>query len=1031
MAYSVNGKVYTDHPLMDEIVYNCKLILKDIVIKNDELANNYETQISVDESSYYIMIKEGKMTFNFCPLSFQNLKDFGYSIEEIRSFLNNRKNIPKGDRKELVEFISRWFVDHYEEKNQYYRSLMGLPPYNTTEYDVYITKNDIPSVYKKEVDFSKPLHLQSEDLISTLRSIGKLDDIIDSHLGSNYSYLKHLGNKRVDIYKARKAQKWDILYIPKVQDLVQTRFQEFYNINKEIYLKHTYQEAMAFNSDHYEQIMIIMVLCQTFNDMIVDVPEWYIRRDIFDIRSVQYFLEAYGVQYFKVIPLKYQIRIVKNLNKLIKYKSSNKNCWDILDIFSVPDTAIYNYYLFKKQLKYDDGYFKSENVKDGYDLEFVQAKIGESYDDYIKDLIYRTPYDDITYQDKYWDGEDTHSYIKNEHLKRDFTIEGTKYMSIEYKVSLSDYLFQIEYFLGLILDSKIDTSDIKIVIPSIESGSLFKLSDLFLFLCLLTLGYEDGNTDIIRPNFPDPNKHKKTDKWYSDTFDDKQLEPSDLRGKEKYYDWLSRYYPEFFIEEKDRIYGFNSDVDLKELESILQKYQHSSFGFDLEKRFTLSDFGVDKYIVPDNIDTIDDLINIYNNNKECYEKLKTFLVEDSDDRDEYVTAQFLFTNLFTKKFDYEFYTDDKNNNFDKLEETLENRDFILYNLYNKLISEKNIETRRDEIRNVMNDVVSTLEYYLTSEGLEYIFAFCTVSSFFSIITYIYLMVNFFKSYKVYFLDPFITYVIDDRLENNATGHDTIAEKEINYWKEDKAFSEDTDLYYTVLRYFEEDEKQHDNMKEILDIHGHYEPDPEDDLDYNGMYPSTKLIYKDANGGYASDYSCIPYIMLNAGRPQGGAITTWDLNGSTPAEHVEYLDVNAGYSDNDIDWRQNYWKSAFNYVLDGGAPSTNQFLTRTMNVKVIDDQIESEVRISALEGNKLIQKDDGLYIKQEWATLIDFETLEQESNTTFDKFQSYYDLYSDYINSGAHCIAICSFNQFVSFCKTITFSFTKICYYLHS
>ena len=41
MAYYVGDKTYTDHPLMDEICYNCKLILKSIVIKNDVLANEF------------------------------------------------------------------------------------------------------------------------------------------------------------------------------------------------------------------------------------------------------------------------------------------------------------------------------------------------------------------------------------------------------------------------------------------------------------------------------------------------------------------------------------------------------------------------------------------------------------------------------------------------------------------------------------------------------------------------------------------------------------------------------------------------------------------------------------------------------------------------------------------------------------------------------------------------------------------------------------------------------------------------------
>jgi hypothetical protein len=36
VAYKINDKIYTDHALMDEIVYECKKIISGIVIKNDE-----------------------------------------------------------------------------------------------------------------------------------------------------------------------------------------------------------------------------------------------------------------------------------------------------------------------------------------------------------------------------------------------------------------------------------------------------------------------------------------------------------------------------------------------------------------------------------------------------------------------------------------------------------------------------------------------------------------------------------------------------------------------------------------------------------------------------------------------------------------------------------------------------------------------------------------------------------------------------------------------------------------------------------
>ena len=46
-----------------------------------------------------------------------------------------------------------------------------------------------------------------------------------------------------------------------------------------------------------------------------------------------------------------------------------------------------------------------------YDLEFIRVPIDESYDDYIKNNLYKEDYDSITELDKYWDGEDIHSYI--------------------------------------------------------------------------------------------------------------------------------------------------------------------------------------------------------------------------------------------------------------------------------------------------------------------------------------------------------------------------------------------------------------------------------------------------------------------------------------------------------------------------------------------------------------------------------------------------------------------------------------------
>ena len=966
MAYNINGKVFTSHPLMDEIVHNCKLILQSIVVKNDVLANSYEREEFMNEIEVFLMIKDGTIDFSTFVFTADVLAAFGYSYREIKNILRDKENVPIEDRDRLLSFACEYFLENYEEKNKYYRMLSGLPPYGTNEYFVYIDKSYIPQNYTKEIDFSKPIHEMDSSIISLLQSTGKIDILLSQYKGSNYSYLRFLGDNKIDLYLARKAAKYDILYIPVVESLVLDRFQELYNLNKDIYLKRTYSEAYAYDSDYYEQSIILLILCQTFNDMIVDVPEWYIRRDIFDIRSVQYFLESFGVEFYKEIPLKYQIRIVKNLNKLIKFKSSNKNFEDILEIFALDNTAIYKYYLYKKRLRDSVGnYVGGINDNEKYELEFVQAKINESYDNYIKDMIFRTSYDDITYQDKYWDGQDTHEYIKQKHIERDFTIEGTKYMSIEYKVSLSEYLFQMQYLLGLILDSDINMIDLKVSVPSIQTGITFNISDLFLFLVLITYGYDDCNIDIIRPN---------------------TITPKKVTYSEEYYDWMKKYLPEVFIQHSDRVYGFNNKADLSQIEDVISR-RHSQYQFD--NGFTLEELKVDNFITVDKINSFDELVSIFNNNKECYNNLKRRILDDCDDRDEFMVLQYVFNELFTKQFDFEYYkinngkTDAKS-----LDQILKDKNYILYNTYNKIMSETNMETRRDNIRSIMNDIVNTLEYYINGEGLDYIFSFTTVASFNSLINYIYLMINFFKSYKVHFIEPFVTYIVDDPMENNVKGaQDAISEKKLRYWKWDREFRRDN-MAVTPLFIFDEDRWQ-ERYKEVLDVYGHFEPDMSDDYDYDGLNADTEETgFKDANGGYADPKSCIPFIMLNAGRALN-SINLWDINGASAVEPIESVIADGGYAGHIEDYRKDRWNSEFVYSLDGGSASTNQFITKTMRTQVIDRQIESEVRVSKVTGNLLTEKEDGLYLKDNWVEWSTFEEFEKETESTFDEFVTLY------------------------------------------
>ena len=80
-------------------------------------------------------------------------------------------------------------------------------------------------------------------------------------------------------------------------------------------------------------------------DLVTGIPDYIINRDVFDARCIKYLFESFGIPYYSEIPIKYQQAMLKNLNRLIKYKSSTKNMVDICNLFGFSDAKVFNYYL--------------------------------------------------------------------------------------------------------------------------------------------------------------------------------------------------------------------------------------------------------------------------------------------------------------------------------------------------------------------------------------------------------------------------------------------------------------------------------------------------------------------------------------------------------------------------------------------------------------------------------------------------------------------------------------------------------------
>lgn len=1254
MAYSINGKVYTDDPMMDEIVYYTKQILQYIVIKDQDMADTMETDFSVKMADCYRTIKKGEMTLIGFPYTEDVL--IGYFRDKttvanpelvgkelysrvhgvIKTDAQGQKSLMRQfeglDKDAILKYCCDYFLDHFEETNDYYRMLYGKPPYDTPEEDYitlrragYYKLNNKTGLYEYDsritdyydpdmFDPDKYLQDYTEDDVLALEDVGILQEIRDKYSGFLYAYLYHIGFRKVDPLESRYAENFTILYMPNVDVLVKNRFVEIYMANRDLYMRMAYQIAFTYGSYYYNEILIIMILCQTYADMIVDTPEWYIRRDIIDLRSARYFLESQGVRFFADIPLKYQILLVKGLNKLIRYKSTSKNIDDILNIFSQDEVTVYKYYLFKNLVtddfytekivrpkvivnkEYLEGYdfgdmddwrdpisslecadesvravipnytstfefgddtegidpgtFIDKNDTDSYtiktttsvdtseekyeqkriitdefgnqyDLLFVRTPHEECYDDYIMDEINRYGYDDITERDQYWDGPDGHNYVKNLHLQKDFTIEGTKYMSIDYKVDYKEYMKQLCYFVGILFDSSIDLSDIRIPVPSIRAVGSFGIRDLFILLVCLSYAYKGESGKIVFPkalekNDPKPDYTNYTDidgGWFFtatqpqpdvpvippkiwefgddgpyDFFDEDdlsgnnqeypypdiydfggdnefelddnihtydfgdldvkdeeviehnedevdlfmnypgpddiphtawmlgyyydlksedpkwrnprynwantdtdynfglegsdsinktnprryffRLEPPgselwwkdqdpgkydiDINGgipdelfmyrrdvnggvghfsvvhHETHYEWMNWNHPELQRAIPGRIYGFNFHADMERIKSKLAIH-HSSF--DFLKGFSIEDAGVQDYICTDKISTVKDLIHTYENNIACMDALEKVRLNIKS-RDEGVTFRYVYNELFTRPFDKEWYSLGNGKYAESYDQLLKYHSGPLYHYYMRIMNMKDGTMKHDAIRDALNDIVATLQYYLKGDNLKYIFDFVPTANMNSIIHYISLEIDFFKSWKVYFLDPTITYDMRNVCKDpdNRMMADGDMLTEIQYQKNwYDSISPADNVTYTLTRFFQDPYIISMNH-EIIDIFTHYTEEP-NELVYDGKYPNPGIdtgkkeiddLDRDPDildGGTVSPN--LPRYNTDGGNAAAG-IDIFDLDGGSPIDHIDYLSID-GRKVTDIhnELRLNNFEMP-TYLVDGGTPTLRRW-----------------------------------------------------------------------------------------------------------
>ena len=751
-------KQYTDDPLLDQIIYDVSVMATGCVLKNPTEVEKNETLESLENFNLYESCIKGTASFNLFEYDASDLKSCPFIPDNmIDHYLVYMDELSNNAKSYILNKKTKRFIDEYVEMNNYYRMLNGKPDYGTKGLSIAKCGVDLS---KYGINIEDPKNTYMEDLSTPEIDLLDSEDVLDIIYENNksYKYLKYIGRRKVDVYTARKASNFSVLYIPQSSNSeVYVKYVERLDVNRVYFINCFYSDAYKMGNDYFDSYMIFMIIVNSMLDMITLSHEYIIKREIFDLRTVQYILESNGVKFFSNIPMKYQKRLVRNLNLLIKYKSSDKNIVDICSLFGFDDIETFKYYLHKNRNKDSDGNYinnikldddgnEINDVESNYNLKFIRVPLDSDLDDCIRNSENYYDYEFITEFDKTWNGPYSSDYIKKKLLEEEFNAVRTKYISIDTVTEMTNLAFELPYFINMIMNvssDDVDISKLYMYCAPINPTASFNMLDIFVYLYSLMYEYYGVEDDIM-------------------------------------YDTSKVLY----------IQGFNFEADMDELATYVE-----------EKHFTLKDLGVDDFIIPTKYLSFTQLVNIYTNNKNIYDHV-VHCLRNAENKRIYDIYKKIYDSLMITKINTQVYKLPDGNVASTYCEYLKFKNTILYNSIMEL-RELPEDNKQDTISIMINNVCDVVYDYLGSDDLKYIFSNLPAVSMDYVKKYMESVISFFKSYRVTMLNVGSIYKFKDK------GKPTIVD-EILY---------SCDIEYKSL--FDVQEKMYNNTdlsyKEKMDI----------------------------------------------------------------------------------------------------------------------------------------------------------------------------------------------------------------------
>ena len=440
--------------LYDDLV----LIASGIVVKRYDLARSYETAETAAAFELYNACINGSRYFKNFPSFEVKILEKYLEPSEVYACTINPNNIPTKYREQIVEDQAQWIIANYEEKNEYYRMLTGLPRTNDLRYIYILDQEDIPT--------DIPIHEMNNYQIAKLESRGIIERLKRER--PDAEYLDFLGINKIDLLTARLAKPFEILRLgsPKNDRTLDLFQREYYGARRYV-MATVYNRAILTTTELYDPVIGMMMLTLAIRNTLVPDENSYLSfEEILDA-----ILDSYGMLgYFQRFPYMYKRKLVMAMDKLLQIKGTDGVILDICQLFQGTNFTANRYYLMKTNKKNEDGTIQFTGGTDpktglpimdpveDQDIAFLKSTIRDREMEYDQEAW--TDYTQVTNNDYLW--QLTQKEYEDLHSER-FNLWMSKYIGIQAAYDVSSVTFEVCYFLNLLLQSGEKMQRMKIV----------------------------------------------------------------------------------------------------------------------------------------------------------------------------------------------------------------------------------------------------------------------------------------------------------------------------------------------------------------------------------------------------------------------------------------------------------------------------------------------------------------------------------------------------------------------------------------